>query len=52
MSLIKNRLDISPLSATREDSSSFLMGSFSFIPSELLINWDFAIKYEFTFEVR
>ena len=41
-----------PSSATKEDSSSFLMGSFSFIPSELLINWDFARKNEFTFEVR
>jgi len=32
--------------------SSFLMGSLSFIPSELLINWDFARNNEFTFEVR
>src|SRR5665811_1549245 len=41
-----------PSSATIEDSSSFLMGSFSFIPSELLINWDFARNKEFTLEVR
>ena len=41
-----------PPSATREDSSSFSVRSFSFIPSELLINCDFARKNEFTFEVR
>ena len=41
-----------PSSATKEDSSSFLMGSFSFISPEVLINWDFARKNEFTFEVR
>jgi hypothetical protein len=52
MSLIKLWLDISNLLSTREDSSSFLMGSFSFIPSELLMNCYFARKNDFTFGVR
>ena len=36
----------------QKDSSSDLMGSFLFVPSEVLLNWDFARNKEFTFEVR
>ena len=42
----------SPTPATKEDSSSDLMGSFLFIPSEVLLYCDFARNKEFTFEVR
>jgi hypothetical protein len=38
--------------ATKEDSSSDLMGSFLFVPPENLLNWDFARNKEFTLEVR
>ena len=42
----------SPVPATREDSSSDLMGSFLLIPPETLLKSDFARNKEFTFEVR
>jgi hypothetical protein len=42
----------SPTPATREDSSSEMMGSFLFVPPEVLLNRDFARNNEFTLEVR
>jgi hypothetical protein len=47
-----NKLDISNLLSAKEDSSSFLMGSFSFIPSELNKDRDFARNKKLTLEVR
>jgi len=48
----KSKFDISFIPATKEGSFSDLMGSFLFIPSEVLLNSDFARNKEFTFEVR
>jgi len=48
--LMSNANNTTP--ATTKDSSSELMGSFLFIPPEVLMNCDFARNKEFTFEVR